>query len=219
MSLPIESLRILIADDHAFYREGVKAMLSLMPAAEVVGEAITGEEAVRLAAALQPDLVLMDIKMPGLNGIEATRAILHTSPHIAVLVVTMFDDDESVFAAMRAGARGYLLKDARHDDLIRAVTAVSRGEAIFSPAIASRMIQYFSQSQSRAVRYVFPELTEREREVLALVAQGRNNEAIAARLSLSLKTVRNHVSNILSKLQVSDRAQAIVKARDAGMGI
>lgn len=218
MTLQIERLRIIIADDHAFYREGVKAMLNFMPAAEVVGEAMTGEEAVRLATALQPDLALMDIKMPGLNGIEATRAILHASPHIAVLVVTMFDDDESVFAAMRAGARGYLLKDARHDDLIRAVTAVSCGDAIFSPAIARRMIQYFSQSQSRMASHLFPELTEREREVLTFVAQGRSNEMIANRMSLSLKTVRNHVSNILSKLQVRDRAQAIIKARDAGLG-
>jgi DNA-binding NarL/FixJ family response regulator len=218
MTTPAEGLRIIVADDHAFYREGVKAMLGLLPGAEVVGEASSGEEAVRLAAALQPDLVLMDIKMPGLNGIAATRAIRHTSPHIAVLVITLFDDDDSVFAAMRAGARGYLLKDARHDELIRAVTAVSRGEAIFSPAIAARMIQYFSSSHPPGAAPAFPELTEREREVLALVAQGRNNEAIAARLGLSLKTVRNHVSNILSKLQVSDRAQAIVRARDAGLG-
>lgn len=217
MNGPIERLRIIIADDHAFYREGVKVMLSCMPTVEVIGEALTGEEAVQLAATLQPDLVLMDIKMPDMNGIAATRAILQTSPHIAILMVTMFDDDESVFAAMRAGARGYLLKDARHDDLHRAVTAVSRGEAIFSPAIASRMMQYFSQSQPRAASPLFPELTEREREVLAFVAQGRSNEMIAAQLSLSLKTVRNHVSNILSKLQVRDRAQAIVKARDAGL--
>lgn len=218
MTTSAEGLHIIVADDHAFYREGVKAMLGLLPGAVVVGEASTGEEAVRLAAALQPDMVLMDIKMPGLNGIEATRAIRHASPHIAVLVITLFDDDESVFAAMRAGAQGYLLKDARHEDLIRAVTAVSHGEAIFSPAIAARMIQYFSASRPSGASGAFSELTERERDVLALVAQGRSNEAIAARLSLSLKTVRNHVSNILSKLQVSDRAQAIVKARDAGLG-
>lgn len=213
----MEPLRILIADDHAFYREGVKAMLTLMPTAEVIAEATTGEAVVQLATDLQPDLVLMDIKMPGMNGIAATRAILQASPHIAVLVITMFDDDESVFAAMCAGARGYLLKDARHDELIRAVSAVSAGEAIFSPAIARRMIQYFQLSRRSDVAHIFPELTEREREVLALVAAGRNNAAIAGQLYLSLKTVRNHVSNILNKLQVSDRAQAIVRAREAGL--
>ncbi len=211
-----ERIRILIADDHSFYREGVRAMLEAMPEAEVVGEATTGDEVVAQAGALQPDVVLMDIKMPGMNGIDATRVILHTSPHIGVLIVTMFDDDDSVFAALRAGARGYLLKDARLDDLIRAVTAVNRGEAIFSPAIARRMIQFFAQ-RSPAPPQLFPELTDREREVLTLIAQGLSNEAIAARLVLSLKTVRNHVSNILSKLQVNDRAQAIVRARDAGL--
>ena len=212
----IERIRILVADDHTFYREGVRAMLETMSAAEVVGEATTGDEAVAQAGALQPDVVLMDIQMPGLNGIDATRRILHTSPHIGVLIVTMFDDDDSVFAALRAGARGYLLKDARLDDLIRAVTAVNRGEAIFSPAIARRMIQFFAQ-QAPVPPHVFPELTDREREVLTLIAQGLSNEAIATRLVLSLKTVRNHVSNILSKLQVNDRAQAIVRARDAGL--
>jgi DNA-binding NarL/FixJ family response regulator len=218
MSTPGEPIRILIADDHAFYREGVRAMLALLPGAEVVGEATTGSAAVELAAQLQPDVVVMDLKMPELNGIAATRAILHASPHIGVLVVTMFDDDESVFAAMRAGARGYLLKDARHDEFIRAVIAVSCGEAIFSPAIAQRMIAYFSMSRQPPAALLFPELTEREREVLALIARGYNNEAIAAHFVLSLKTVRNHVSNILTKLHVSDRAQAIVKARDAGLG-
>lgn len=209
-------IRILIADDHTFYREGVRAMLSIAPQLTVVGEASTGDEALRLAASLCPDLVLMDIKMPGLNGIAATRAILADQPTTAILIVTMYDDDDSVFAAMRAGARGYLLKDARHDELLRAISAVSSGEAIFSPAIARRMIQYFAQSAPPAPARHFPELTEREREVLALVALGRTNEAIANHLHLSLKTVRNHVSNILAKLQVRDRAQAIVKVRDAG---
>ena len=212
-----DPIRILIADDHSFYREGVRVMLEAMREAEVVGEATTGDEAVALAGTLQPDVVLMDIKMPGMNGIDATRAILHTSPHIGVLIVTMFDDDDSVFAALRAGARGYLLKDARLDDLIRCVTAVHRGEAIFSPAIARRMIQYFSTPRTPVPPQLFPELTEREREVLTLIAQGLSNEAIAARLVLSLKTVRNHVSNILSKLQVNDRTQAIIRARDAGL--
>jgi DNA-binding NarL/FixJ family response regulator len=214
----METIRILIADDHAFYREGVRTMLSALPAAEVVGEAASGDEAVAQAAALQPDIILMDIKMPGLNGIEATRIISLSSPQIGILVVTMFDDDESVFAAMQAGARGYLLKDAKLADLLRAVTAVSQGDAIFSPAIARRMVHFFSASRPSAPPVPFPDLTEREREVLTLVAQGWSNEAIATRLVLSLKTVRNHVSTILSKLQVSNRASAIVKARDAGVG-
>jgi DNA-binding NarL/FixJ family response regulator len=213
----METIRILIADDHAFYREGVRTMLSALPGAEVVGEAASGDEAVAQAAALQPDMILMDIKMPGLTGIEATRAISQANPQIAILVVTMFDDDESVFAAMQAGARGYLLKDAKLADLLRAVTAVSEGDAIFSPAIARRMVHFFSAPRLITPSVPFPDLTEREREVLTLVAQGWSNEAIATRLVLSLKTVRNHVSTILSKLQVSDRAGAIVKARDAGM--
>lgn len=192
-------------------------MLATMPQATVVGEAATGDEAVAQALALAPDVVLMDIQMPGLNGIDATRRILDNDPRIAILMVTMFDDDDSVFAAMRSGARGYLLKDARLDDLLRAVTAVSRGEAIFGPAIARRMIGLFT-GQASAATLPFPELTDREREVLALVAHGLSNEAIAARLSLSLKTVRNHVSNILGKIQARDRAEAVARARDAGLG-
>jgi DNA-binding NarL/FixJ family response regulator len=214
----MDSIRILIADDHAFYREGVRTMLGALPAAEVVGEAANGDEAVAQATALQPDVILMDLKMPGLNGIEATRTISQGNPQVGILVVTMFDDDESVFAAMQAGARGYLLKDAKLADLLRAVTAVSQGDAIFSPAIARRMVHFFSASRPSAPPIPFPDLTEREREVLTLVAQGWSNEAIATRLVLSLKTVRNHVSTILSKLQVSNRASAIVKARDAGVG-
>lgn len=213
----MEKIRILIADDHTFYREGVRTMLSAMPEAEVVGEASSGDEVVVQARLLQPDLILMDIKMPGLSGIDATRQILHTSPHIGILMVTMFDDDASVFAAMQAGARGYLLKDARLAELMRAVTAVSQGEAIFSPAIARRMAQFFSERSRIVEPLLFPELTEREREILALLAQGHNTEALAARLVLSHKTVRNHISNILSKLQVRDRIEAIMRARDAGL--
>jgi len=213
----MDSIRLLIADDHAFYREGVRTMLLGLPDMEVIGEAASGDETIARAEALQPDVILMDIKMPGTNGIEATRRILRTSPHIKVLVVTMFEDDDSVFAAMRAGARGYLLKDADQDELVRAVKAVSRGEAIFSPAIAQRMIHYFSALPQTASAIAFPDLTEREREILHLIAQGESNAAIAKRLTLSLKTVQNHVSNIFSKLQVADRAQAIVRARDAGL--
>ena len=213
-----ESIRLLIADDHPFYREGVRAMLLGMPDMEVVGETASGEETIVQAELLQPDVILMDLKMPGTNGIEATRRVLRTSPHIRVLMVTMFEDDDSVFAAMRAGACGYVLKDADRDELARAITAVSQGEAIFSPAIAQRLIRYFSALPQTASAIAFPDLTEREREILHLIAQGESNAAIAKHLTLSLKTVQNHVSNIFSKLQVADRAQAIIRAREAGLG-
>ena len=212
----MDIIRLLVADDHTLYREGVRSMLRGAPGVEVAGEAASGDEVIAQAEQLQPDIILMDIKMPGMNGIEATRQILNTSPHIGILIVTMFDDDDSVFAAMRAGARGYLLKDADLDELVRAISAVYRGEAIFSPAIARRMVQYFTSRPTGAARS-FPELTEREREILALMAQGQNNEAIASRLILSLKTIRNNVSNIFTKLEVSDRVQAIIRAREQGM--
>lgn len=213
----MDSIRLLIADDHTFYREGVRTMLLGIREVEVVGESSDGDETIAKAETLQPDVILMDIKMPGTNGIEATRRILHASPYIQVLVVTMFEDDDSVFAVMRAGARGYLLKDADQDELVRAVQAVYRGEAIFSPAIAQRMIRYFSALPQTASALAFPDLTEREREILHLIAQGESNTSIAKRLTLSLKTIQNHVSNIFSKLQVADRAQAIVRARNAGL--
>jgi DNA-binding NarL/FixJ family response regulator len=213
----MEGIRILIADDHPLFRDGLRALLNSVADTEVVGEATSGEQAIALAATLQPDVILMDINMPGMNGIEATRRILHDSPHISVLVVTMFEDDDSVFAAMRAGARGYLLKGADQEEVLRAIRAVSSGEAIFSPAIARRMMQYFSAPRPAVPPQAFPELTEREREILTLVAQGYNNNDIAARLVLSSKTVRNNISNIFSKLQVADRAQAIVRARAAGL--
>lgn len=218
----MEEIRVLIADDHLFYREGVRALLAASPDISVVGEASTGDAAVARALELVPDVVLMDLKMPGANGIEATRQILGAQPQIAILVITMFDDDDSVFAVMRAGARGYLLKDADQDELIRAIKGVHHGEAIFGPAIARRMMQYFAGlshgvgSASRADP--FSELTEREREILALIAKGLPNHVIAARLVLSIKTVQNHVSNIFGKLQVASRAEAIVRARDAGIG-
>ena len=183
----------------------------------MVGEAATGAEAVSLAEKLQPDVVLMDIQMPDINGIEATRRIVQTSPHIGVIVVTMFEDDDSVFAAMRAGARGYVLKGADQEEMIRAIRAVGRGEALFGPAIAARLTAFFNASQSPAAT-AFPDLTDREREVLGLLAGGLSNQEIADRLFISVKTVRNHVSNIYSKLQVVDRVQAIIRARDAGMG-
>ncbi|MCW5853311.1 MAG: response regulator transcription factor [Anaerolineae bacterium] len=212
------ALRILLADDHPLFRHGLAALLKQTPDFEVVGEATTGEEVVALANSLQPDLVLMDIRMPGVNGIEATRRILAARPTTRVLVVTMFEDDASVFTAMRAGARGYILKDADKDEMLRAIRAVGSGEAIFSPAIATRMIEFFAAPRPAAASDAFPDLTEREREILNLMAQGMNNVEIAQRLVLSHPTVRNYVSSIFSKLQVADRAQAIVRAREAGLG-
>jgi DNA-binding NarL/FixJ family response regulator len=212
----LERIRVLIADDHPLFRDGVRTLLHSVPETEVVGEVATGEEAIAQAAALQPDVILMDLHMPGLNGIEATRTILHTSPHVGILVLTMFEEDDSVFAAMRAGARGYLLKGADQTEILRAIHAVSHGEAIFSPAIAQRLTQYFVALGQAPLPLAFPELTDREREVLGLLAQGCSNGEIASRLVLSQKTVRNHVSNIFNKLQVADRAQAIIRAREAG---
>ncbi|MFQ5594041.1 MAG: response regulator [Anaerolineae bacterium] len=218
----MEPIRILIADDHALFREGLQALLMAIPDIEAVGEAATGEEAVDQAEALQPDVVLMDIHMPGVNGIEATRRVLHTSPHIGVIVVTMLEDDASVFAAMRAGARGYVLKGAHHDEMLQAIRAVASGQALFGPAVATRLMNFFQGlgpvAEPSSPAQVFPELTDREREVLRLIAQGLNNSQIAERLVISPKTVRNHITSIFSKLQVADRAQAIIRAWKAGLG-
>jgi DNA-binding NarL/FixJ family response regulator len=214
----MEPLTVIIADDHQFFRDGVRALLEAQPGMECVGEATTGEEAVRLSTEVQPDVVLMDVQMPGMSGVEATRQIVSSSPQIRVLVVTMFEDDHLVFAAMRAGARGYLLKGARHEDMVRAILAVGSGDAIFSPAVAARLVDYFAALQPGGPTQVFPDLSSREREILALLAQGYKNMEIADRLVISPKTVRNYVSNIISKLQVADRAQAILRAKDAGWG-
>lgn len=216
--MPKEPFTVLIADDHPLFRNGMRALLAADPDTEVIGEATTGEQAIEMAAALQPDVILMDIQMPGMGGIEATRRILHTSPHIRILVVTMYEDDHSVFTAMRAGARGYLLKGASPDEVMRAIMAVGNGEAIFSPSIATRLIDFFASLQPTTLPQALPELTEREREILALIAQGHSNAAIAKQLVLSRKTVSNYVSNIFSKLQVADRAQAMLRARQAGLG-
>ena len=212
-------IRLLIADDHPVFRYGLRALLQTEATSiEVVGEAATGEEAVALATQVSPEVILMDVNMPGLNGIEATRRILSATPQVGILMLTMFDDDESVFAAIRLGARGYLLKGAEGEETIRAILAVSQGEAIFSPSIAQRLMGYFAAPhKNRQTTPLFPELTEREREVLTLLAQGYTNPAIAELLVLSPKTVRNHVSTIFSKLQVAGRAEAIVRARDAGL--
>jgi RNA polymerase sigma factor (sigma-70 family) len=214
----VEPLTVLIVDDHVLFRDGLRALLRSAPDTELVGEATTGEEAIALAASLQPDVILMDLKMPGMSGIVATRRILHESPHIGILMVTMFDDESSVFAAMRAGARGYILKGAKHAEMLRAIRAVGDGEAIFSPAIARMLMEFFAHTQSVTMPQVLPELSEREREILDLLAQGYKNAEIASRLVLSPKTVRNYVSNIISKLQVADRTQAILRAREAGLG-
>lgn len=214
----VEPIRILIADDNPGFRQGLRALLDAAPETEVVGEAPTGAEAVALADRLQPDVILMDIKMPALNGIDATQQIRETSPHIGILMLTMVEDDDSVFAAMRAGARGYLLKGALKAEILRAVRGVSSGEAIFGPAIARRLMDYFAAPRSTASTRVFPDLTAREQEILRLIAQHLTNPEIAARLSLSPKTVRNIASSIFNKLQVSDRAQAIIRAREVGLG-
>jgi DNA-binding NarL/FixJ family response regulator len=208
-------VRVLIADDHTLFRRGVRSLLSTVPGVEVVGEAPDGESAVALTAELAPDLVLMDLQMPGGGGLAAIRAVTEQSPTANVLVVTMFEDDDSVFAAMRAGARGYVLKDMDADDFARAIIAVGRGEALFSRAIAARMMAFFAERPASA--QPFPDLTESERGVLRMMATGANNAVIARELSLSPKTVRNYISNIFRKLQVADRAQAIVMAREAGL--
>jgi DNA-binding NarL/FixJ family response regulator len=213
----MEPLRVLIVDDHPLFRDGMRGLLDSVQDTEVVGEATNGEQAVAMSSSLQPDLILMDLNMPGLDGIEATRRIVHASPRANVLVFTMYEDDESVFSALRAGARGYLLKGASQVETLRAIRAVGNGEAIFGPGIAQRVMGYFSAPRPDVASQVFPELTERELEILRYIAHGRTNQEIADVLVLSLKTVRNHVSNICGKLQVADRAQAVIRARDAGL--
>jgi DNA-binding NarL/FixJ family response regulator len=213
-----EPLRILVADDSDAFRAGLAALLGSVDGVTLAGEATSGEETVARALDLHPDVVLMDLHMPGRNGIEATREIVSAAPHIAVLVLTMHEDDESVFAAVQAGARGYLVKGARQGELLRAVHAVAEGGAVFGPAVARRMVDFFNAAASATSAASFPELTAREREILDLVARGRSNAQIAEQLVLSTKTVRNHVSSIFTKIQVVDRAQAIVKAREAGIG-
>jgi len=211
-------VRILIADDHPLVRSGLRALFLTAGDMEVVGEAATGEAAVTLAASLQPDVIVMDLRMPGMNGIEATRRIVQAHPQMRILVVTLFEDDDSVFAALRVGARGYILKDASEDEVLRAIRAVSSGDAIFSATIAQRLLDYFASPRPAQAVLPFPDLTDREREILTLIAQGRRNAEIAQSLVISMKTVRNYISSIFSKLQVADRAQAIIRAREAGLG-
>ncbi len=212
-----QRINILIADDHPVFRFGLRALLEAQKDMIVMGEAKSGVEAVQMAQSLQPDLLLMDINMPELNGIEATKQITATEPHPAVLIITMFDDD-TVFTAMQAGAQGYLLKGAQGDETLRAIRAVANGEVIFSLGVAERMMKFFMRGSRAAASEPFPELTPREREILQLLATGLTNTAIAEELFLSPKTIRNQVSNIFGKLQVASRSEAIIKAREAGLG-
>ncbi|HSL00593.1 MAG TPA: response regulator transcription factor [Rubrobacteraceae bacterium] len=212
------TIRVLIADDHAVFREGLRAVLGSEPGIEVAGEAATGKEAVERAAELGPDVILMDIQMPGINGIHATRRIRSARPDVGVVVLTMFEDDDSVFSAMRAGARGYVLKGADPSEILTVVRAVAGGEAHFGPEIARRLVDFFSTPQAASPEEALPELTARERDILALIARGHSNATIASRLFVSPNTVRNHITHIFAKLQVVDRAEAIVRARNAGLG-
>lgn len=218
----MDTIRLLIADDHALFREGLRALFASLPDIEVVGEAENGEAAITHADRTPADVILMDINMPGINGIDATRRILKDHSNMGIIMVTMLEDDTSVFAAMKAGARGYVLKGSHHNEILQAVRAVAAGQAVFGPAIAARMITFFqdlsASPQSTAQPDAFPELTDREREVLELMTQGASNRVIAEKLVISGKTVSNHITNIFSKLQVADRAQAVLRARDAGLG-
>jgi len=215
MTAPI---RVVVADDHPIVRDGLRALIEATPGIELLGEATNGDEAIELARRVKPDVVLMDLAMPGRNGIDATREIAANGWASAVLILTMFADDESIFAAMRAGARGYLLKDAGHDEMRRAIEGVGSGEAIFGAGVAQRMVGFFARARALGVQ-PFPDLTDREREVLEELARGASNQTIATHLGIRIKTVRNHVSTILNKLMVVDRAQAIVRAREAGFGV
>ena len=214
--MTVERLRVLVVEDHPLFRKGVVALLEAVPDFSVAGVAVSGEEAVARAAELRPDVVLMDLQLPGISGIEATRAIVGADPDVRVLVLSLFEDEDSVFLALRAGARGYVLKDADEEELTGAIRAVARGEAIFSQAVAGRVLAFFALP--RQAPTVFPELTDREREILGLLAKGQSNPTIARTLFLSPKTVANYVSAIFGKLQVADRAEAMIRAREAGLG-
>jgi DNA-binding NarL/FixJ family response regulator len=211
-------VRLVIADDHPLVRSGLRTVVLATEDLEVVGEAATGEEVLTMAATLRPDVIVMDLRMPGINGIEATRRIVQAHPHIRIVVLTLFEDDDSLFAALRAGARGYILKDANEVEVLRAIRAVSSGEAIFSASMAQRLIDAFAGPRQTRTAFPFPDLTDREREILTLIAQGRTNTEIAQSLVISGKTVRNYISSIFSKLQVADRTQAVIRAREAGLG-
>ncbi|RDU39005.1 DNA-binding response regulator [Neobacillus piezotolerans] len=210
-------MRVLVVDDHPLFREGIATLLQSTDEAELIGEATNGKEAIDLAFRLNPDVILMDLNLPVLNGIEAIQSIARQKPEIGILVLTMFDDNDLVFAALKAGARGYLLKGANRTETLRAISAVSNGESIFSPQIAIRLLSYFRTGQLKET-VLFPDLTGRERHILELIVDGRDNPEIARNLGIALKTVRNHLSNIYNKLQVANRAEAIEQAKNEGMG-
>jgi DNA-binding NarL/FixJ family response regulator len=214
----MEKIRILIADDQAITRSGLYKLLETVADFEIVGEATNGVEAIEAATNLQPDVILMDLKMPVMHGIEATRQIHRTSPHIAILIVTIFKDDTSVFPAIRAGARGYLLKDTNQRELVRAIQTVAHRGVIFSPGIANRVLHYLSEPPTNLPTQMFDELTKRERDILELLARGSTNTEIAGQLAMSPKTVSNHISNILLKVQATDRAKLMLMALAAGLG-
>jgi DNA-binding NarL/FixJ family response regulator len=212
------TIKVMVVDDHALIRQGARALINTLPDLEHVGDASTGAEAITLAATVAPDVILMDLGLPDIDGATATKTITTTNPHIAVLVVSMLDDDANVFAAMQAGARGYILKGAEPGELHQAIRAVANGDAIFGAGVAERVLRLLTSEASRPTDVPFPELTEREREVLTHLASGATNPQIAKVLHLSPRTVANHVSNILNKLHATDRTEAALRARDAGLG-
>jgi len=214
----METIRVLIADDQVITRSGIRSLLAAQEEIEIVGEAQNGEDAIELASSLQPDVILMDLRMPGVNGIDATRRIHRTFPNISILILTVFEDDTSVFPAIRAGARGYLLKNTEQEELLRAIQTVVNGGAIFSPGIAQKVLGYLNAPPPNIPEQLFDELTSREREILELIAQGKNNAEIATLLVLSPKTISNYISNILLKVQATDRAKLMLMALEAGMG-
>lgn len=211
-------IRVLIVDDHTLFREGLRAILKVVSDIEIVGEAATGREAIKKVLTLSPNIILMDIQMPDMTGIDATQQILGTHPDIGIIILTMLEDDDSLFSALQAGARGYVLKGADKAEMVRSIRAIANGEALFGPAIAARLTKFFNSQDRIAEQTAFPELTERELEVLELIASTNTNHEIAKKLNITMKTVSNHISNIFNKLQVADRTQAIFKARDAGLG-
>jgi DNA-binding NarL/FixJ family response regulator len=214
----MNTVRILMVDDHTLFRDGVREILKSVQDLEIVGEAATGEEAIEKVSTLEPNIILMDIRMPDMNGVEATREILRDHPGTGIIMLTMLEDDDSLFSALRAGARGYVLKGADKAEMVKSIREVANGGALFGPAIANRLTKFFKDPGGMAKPSTFPELTEREFEVLELIAKAYNNQEIANTLHITIKTVSNHISHIFNKLQVADRTEAIFKARDAGLG-
>jgi DNA-binding NarL/FixJ family response regulator len=212
------AIRTVIADDHPVFRRGLRRALDASDEVEVVGEAADGRSAVDEVRRLRPAVAVVDLQMPGLHGLEVTRTIAREQPDVGVLVLTMSEDDATVWAALRGGARGYLLKTADEDAIVRAVRAVADGELVIGPGVARRVLGFFDRPAPSPSGAAFPELTQRERDVLEQIALGMPNAAIARRLGLTPKTVRNYVSSILLKLRVTDRAAAITRAREAGLG-